>query len=184
MNDPILALAVRLDERLHETPVDPHRFSLALDALVEEIAEARSQPARLLAMLARATPLLRAGRRFDEARRTASAAIALAELLEDGNAVFTNQLELARVMQMEKQFGIATPLFDRLIAQARSAPAFAASLHEVLHHAGANLLDQRKLPEAARYFRESQALRRAAGLAHLLEESAEALRLTRAPQGT
>jgi tetratricopeptide (TPR) repeat protein len=130
-------------------------------------------------MLERATPLLRAGRRLDEARRTASAAIALAELLEDAHAVFISQLELARVMQVEKRFEIATPLFERLIAQARSAPAFAASLHEILHHAGTNLLDQGRRAEAARCFRESQSLRRAAGLDHLLEASAEALRLTR-----
>jgi hypothetical protein len=136
MSVPMDAFAVRLDERLHETPVDAAAFALALDALVEEIAQARSQPARLLAMLAKAAPLLRAGGRLEEARRTASAAIALAELLEDAGAVYVNQLELARVMQWERRFEIATPLYERLVSQARSAPAYAASLHDVLHHAG------------------------------------------------
>lgn len=171
-------LAWRLDARLREAPVDPAAFARAVDARVDEIATARSQPARLLAMLGEAAPLLRIAGRLEEARKTASAAIALGELLEDYRAVFAGQLALAQVMQWEGRFGISTPLFDQLISQARSAPLLSDLLHAVLFQAGANLLDQERYSEAARFFREAQALRRQNGLDHLLEMSAEAIRRT------
>src|SRR5258708_22453565 len=86
-HDPMTAelppLAWRLDARLREAPVDPTAFPRAVDARVDEIATARSQPARLLAMLVEAAPLLRVSGPLEEARKTASAAIALAELLQD-----------------------------------------------------------------------------------------------------
>lgn len=173
------ALAWRLDERLREAPVDADAFAQALDAKVDEISTARSQPARLLAMLSEATPLLRIASRLDEARKTASAAIALAELLEDPRAVFVNQHALAQVMQWQGHFEISTPLFDQLIAQARSIPLYAERLHDVLFDAGRNLFEQKRHAEAARFFRESQALRRRAGLESLLEVTAEAIRRTR-----
>jgi hypothetical protein len=173
------ALLWRLDERLREVPLDAAAFAKALDAKVDEIATARSQPARLLAMLTDAAPLLRIAGRLEDARKTASAAIALAELLEDPGAVFVNQHALAQVMQRERRFEISTPLFDQLIAQARSFPLYAGGLHDVLFDAGRNLFDQHRHLEAARFLRESQALRRAARLDHLLEMSAEALRRTR-----
>ena len=178
MSVAIAPLAWRLDARLRETPEDVQAFARAVDALVDEIANARSQPARLLEMLGSAAPLLRIAGRLEEARRTASAAIALAELLEDPRAVFANQLALARVMQWEGRFEISTPLFDQLISQARSNPAHAESLHAVLFDAGTNLFDQGRHAEAARFFREAQALRRKGGLEELLEMSAEAIRRT------
>lgn len=177
-NPQLLSLAWRLDERLRETPVDAAAFARAVDGLVDEIATARSQPARLLAMLSEAAPLLRIAGRIEEARKTASAAIALAELLEDARAVFANQVALAQVLQREGRFELSTPLFDRLIGQARSAPLFADSLHTALFHAGTNLFEQERYSEAARFFREAQALRRKAGLEDLLEVSAEAIRRT------
>lgn len=172
-------LAWRLDERLREVPLDVHAFAKAVDAMVDEIAAARSQPARLLAMLTEAAPLLRITGRLEEARKTASAAIALAELVEDPRAVLVNQQALAQSMQRERRFDISTPLFDQLISQARSIPLYADRLHAVLFDAGRNLFDQKRYPEAARFFRESQALRRGEGLEELLEASAEALRRTK-----
>jgi tetratricopeptide (TPR) repeat protein len=173
------ALAWRLDERLREAPVDAPAFAAAADAIVDEISTARSQPARLLAMLTEAAPLLRIAGRLEEARKTASAAIALAELVEDPRAVFVNQHALAQSLQRDGRFEISTPLFDQLISQARSIPLYADRLHAVLFDAGRNLFDQKRYSEAARSFRESQALRRGEGLEELLEISAEALRRTR-----
>ena len=178
MSVELTPLAWRLDAHLREAPVDPAAFARAVDARVDEIATARSQPARLLAMLSEAAPLLRIAGRLEEARKTASAAIALAELLEDARAVFVAQLALAQVMQWEGRFEISTLLFDRLIAQARSSPLFSDSLHAVLFHAGTNLFDQERHAEAARFFREAQALRRRDGQDELLEMSAEAIRRT------
>jgi len=174
------AFAWRLDESLREAPLDPAAFARALDAKVDEIATARSQPARLLAMLSAAAPLLRIGGRLDEARKTASAAIAIAELVEDARAVHVNHVALAQVMQWEGRFEISTPLFDQLIAQARSIPIYAEFLDGVLFDAGRNLFAQKRYAEAARYFRESQVLRRASGMEHLLELSAEAIRKAKA----
>jgi tetratricopeptide (TPR) repeat protein len=173
------ALAWRLDERLREVPIDAAAFAAAADAMVDEISTARSQPARLLAMLTEAAPLLRITGRLEEARKTASAAVALAELVEDPRAVFVNQHALAQSLQRDGRFEISTPLFDQLISQARSIPLYADRLHAVLFDAGRNLFDQKRYPEAARCFRESQALRRGEGLEDLLEISAEALRRTR-----
>src|SRR5260221_246151 len=81
------ALAWRLDENLREAPLDGGAFARAVDARVDAIPKARSQPARLLAMLSAAAPLLRISGRLDEARKTASAAIALAELAGRQNAM-------------------------------------------------------------------------------------------------
>ena len=173
------SLAWRLDARLREVPLDPATFGKAVDAMLDEIATARSQPARLLAMLSEAAPLLRIAGRLEEARKTASAAIALAELVEDPRAVFTNQLALAQVMQWEGRFEISTPLFDQLISQARSIPIYAEFLDGVLFDAGRNLYEQRRYGEAARFLREAQAMRRAAGMEALLEVTAEALRRTK-----
>ena len=172
------ALAWQLDARLRETPTDADSFARAVDARVDEISAARSQPARLLAMLSEAAPLLRIAGRLDEARKTASAAIALAELVEDPRAVFVNQVALAQVMQWQGNFDISTPLFDQLIAQARSIPIYAEFLEGVLFDAGRNLFEQARYAEAARFFRDAQGLRRASGMDHLLEMSAEALRRT------
>jgi tetratricopeptide (TPR) repeat protein len=172
-------LAWRLDERLREVPLDADAFARAVDAMVDEISTARSQPARLLAMLTEAAPLLRITGRLEEARKTASAAIALAELVEDPRAVLVNQQALAQSMQRDGRFEISTPLFDQLISQARSIPLYADRLHAVLFDAGRNLFDQKRYAEAARFFRESQALRRVEGLEALLEASAEALRRTK-----
>jgi len=172
-------LAWQLDASLREAPLDAAAFARAVDTKVDEISHARSQPARLLAMLTEAAPLLRIAGRLDEARKTASAAIALAELVEDPRAVHLNQRALAQVMQWEGRFEISTPLFDQLIAQARSIPIYAEFLDGVLFDAGRNLFDQKRHREAARYFRESQGLRRAQGMEHLLEMSAEAIRRAR-----
>jgi len=90
-------------------------------------------------------------------------------------------IALAQVMHREGRFELATPLFDQLTGQARSTPQLATFLHDVLFHAGQNFFDQSRTPEAARCFRESHALRREAGMDELLELSAEAVRVTRAP---
>jgi tetratricopeptide (TPR) repeat protein len=174
------ALAWRLDSRLREVPVDPAAFAAAVDARVDEITAARSQPARLLAMLAEAAPLLRIAGRLEEARRTASAAIALAELLEDPHTAYLGRIHLAQVMHWEKRYELSTPLFDQLVGEARCAPALADQLDTVLDAAGKNLLDQGHGAEAARCFRESLRLRRAKGDGELMEASAEALRVASA----
>ena len=171
--------AWRLGPGLREVPVDPATFNRALDRIVDGIGTARSQPAQLLALLAQAAPLLRIAGRLEEARKTAAAAIALAELGEDSGAVFTSQLALAQVMQREGRFEISTPLFDQLIVQARSAPALGHALHDVLFSAGSNLFDQQRYAEAAKCFRESQGLRRVNGREDMLEISAEAIRQTK-----
>jgi hypothetical protein len=175
-----MSRAWRLGPGLVEEPVEPRAFDRDVDALLEEITTARSQPAKLLAMLGEAAPLLRIAGRLEESRKTAAAAIAIAELVEDPVAIFRNQLALAQVMQREGRFQLSTPLFDQLIVQARSNAAFAPFLHDVLFAAGVNLFDQGRGAEAARCFRESQALRRAANMESLLEMSAEALRQTAA----
>ena len=173
-----MSRAWRLGPGLREEPVEPQAFGAEVDRLLDEITTARSQPARLLAMLSSVAPLLRIAGRLEDSRKTAAAAIALAELVEDANAAFANRIALAQVMQCEGRYDIATPLFDQLIAQARSSPELAGFLHDILFHAGVNLFNQHRPAEAARYFRESQALRRAANMEELLEHSAEALRLT------
>ena len=166
------------DERLREVPHDRDELEREVDRLVDEIATARSQPVQLLAMLQSATPLILMAGRIDEARRTASAAIAIAELLEDGHAVFVSQLQLAKVLRWQGRFDLATALFDRLIAQARSVAAFAPHLYQALFEAGANLFEQGRYLEAARFFREAQALRRFDGPTADMRAVAEALRLT------
>lgn len=171
-------LAWRLDESLREVPLDPAAFEREVDARVEAIATMKSQPARLLAMLIEAAPLLRIAGRLEESRKTASAAIAIAELVEDSEGAFAGQVALAQVLQRERQFELATPLYDRLVAQARSMPARGPRLHDVLFEAGRNLFDQGLRSQAARCFRESQALRRAGGHEDLLEACAEAIRRT------
>ncbi len=173
------ALAWRVDADLRERPVDAAAFGAALDRIVEDISAAKSQPARLLAMLGDATPLLRIAGRLEEARRTASAAIALAELLEDARAGYVNRIRLAQVMQSERRFELSNPLFDQLIAQARAAPELSDLIDTVLHHAGRNLFDQARYAEAARCFRESLRLRRRNGAGDGVESSAQALRITR-----
>jgi tetratricopeptide (TPR) repeat protein len=175
-------LAWRFDEALREVPADAQAFARAVDRRVDEIAAARSQPARLLAMLGEATPLLRIAGRLDEARRTASAAIALAELLEDSRAAFVNRLRLAAVMQWEGRFELSNPLFDQLIAQVHGTPGLADLADDVLQQAGKNLLQQGHYSEAARCFRDALKLRRVKGDDALMEASAEALRLTQAAE--
>ena len=181
MNAALSPLAWRFDEALREVPLDPAAFALEVDARVDAIATMNSQPARLLAMLIEAAPLLRIAGRLEESRRTASAAIAIAELVGDDEGAFAGHLALAQVLQREGQFALATPLYDRLVAQARSMPARAGRLHDVLFEAGRNLFDQGRRAQAAKWFRESQALRRAAGRDDLLEHSAEAIRRASEP---
>ena len=172
--------AWRLDSRLREEPVEREAFEAEVERLLAGLTTSRSQPARLLAALIEAAPLLRIAGRLEEARKTAAAAIALAELVEDPISTFRGRIALAQVMQREGRFELATPLFDQLIVQARSSPQLNAFLHDVLFHAGQNLFDQGRMAQAARCFRESQSLRREAGREDLLEMCAEAVRLTRA----
>lgn len=174
------ALAWRFDADLREAPLDPAAFAAAVDALVDGIAAEQSQPARLLAKLGEAAPLLRIAGRLEEARRTASAAVALAELLGEKRAAYVNRVRLAHVMQWERRFELSTPLFDQLVAEARATPALADLLDTALQHAGKNLFDQARYAEAARCFREALRLRRARSVAELTESSAEALRVARA----
>ena len=171
-----MSTAWRLGPGLVEEPIDAAAFAAEVDRLLDEVTTARSQPARLLAMLTAVTPLLRIAGRLDESRKTAAAAIALAELVEDSTAAFTNRIALAQVMHREGRYEIATPLFDQLIAQAKSSPGLSDFLHDILFHAGVNLFSQGRYAEAARSLRESQALRRAESRDDLLELSAEALR--------
>ncbi len=175
-----MSRAWKLGAGLREEPVDPQAFGAEVDRLLDRITTARSQPAKLLAMLAEAAPLLRIAGRLEESRKTAAAAIALAELVEDSTAAFANRIALAQAMHREGHYEIATLLFDQLIAQSRSSPGLAAFLHDILFHAGVNLFDQHRHAEAARYLRESQSIRRAANMEELLEMSAEALRQTAA----
>ena len=176
---PRAGLALRIDERLREVPVDPHAFGKAADERVAQIEAARGQPARLLRLLEEAAPLLRIAGRAEDARKTAAAAIALAQLLEKPISVFVNQLALARALQWEGRYEISTPLFDQLVVQARSTAEFSDRLHDVLHFAGTNLYEQGRCPEAARAFREALKLRRALGDEPLMEATADALRITK-----
>jgi tetratricopeptide (TPR) repeat protein len=82
-------------------------------------------------------------------------------------------------MQRQGRFTLSTPLFDKLVAQARSMRDFSDLLDNALHHAGLNLFDQGRLDEAARCFREALALRQDKGHAALAEASAAALRAAR-----
>ena len=166
-----------LDSRLREVSADPAELERKVERLIVDIAAARSQPAQLLGMLLSAAPLFLMAARIDEARRTVSAAIAIAELLEDSHAVFVGQLQLAKVLRWEGRFELATPLFDRLIAQARSMGEFGRHLDKALFEAGANLFEQGRHLEAARFFRESQSLRRQHGSAAELGTVAQALRI-------
>jgi hypothetical protein len=127
-------------------------------------------------MLLEATPLLRIAGRVDEARKTASAAIALAELVEDPAAEFAGQLSLAQLMRQDRRYEISTPLFEQLVARARAMQVHSGWLHEVLFEAGRNLYQQELFAQAARFFREAQALRRSLGREDLYEISADALR--------
>jgi tetratricopeptide (TPR) repeat protein len=176
MADPF---AWRLDERLREVPLDPMAFAAAADRLADAIRASHSQPRELLARLGEATPILRVSGRLDEAQRAASAAVALADLLGDPRAAYENQLRLAHVMQWQGRFTLSTSLFDKLVAQARSMRDFSDLLDDALHHAGLNLVDQGRLDEAARCFREALALRQQNGDAALAEASAIALRVAR-----
>jgi hypothetical protein len=171
-----MSRAWRLGPGLVEEPLEPESFRAEVDRLVDEMTTARSQPAKLLAMLTTAAPLLRIAGRLEDSRKTAAAAIALAELIEDPGAAFANRIALAQVMQREGRYDIATLLFDQLVAQAQSSPGLAHFLHDIHFHAGVNLFSQDRHAEAARAFRQSQALRREAGMDDLLELSAEALR--------
>jgi hypothetical protein len=81
-------------------------------------------------------------------------------------------------MQREERYELSTLLFDQLILEARSSSALEPLLHDVLFSAGVNFFGQKRMQEAARCFRESQSLRRAANRDDLLEMSAEALRQT------
>jgi tetratricopeptide (TPR) repeat protein len=177
---PGAALVWRIDERLREVPEDPLAFEAAADEWVAAIEAARSQPARLLRLLEEAAPHFRIAGRSEEARKTASAAVALAQLLEQPRAVFVNQLALARALQWEARYDLSTPLFDQLLTQARTSGELADRLHEVLHFAGTNLFEQQRHAEAARCFREALILRRALGKEALMEATADALRLTAA----
>jgi tetratricopeptide (TPR) repeat protein len=172
-------LGWRLDERLREVPLDPRAFDKAADERVTQIEAARGQPARLLRLLEEAAPVFRIAGRGDDARKTAAAAIALAQLLEKPLAVFANQLALARALQWEGRHEISTPLFDQLVVQARSDADLADRLHDVLYFAGTDLFEQARYPEAARLFREALKLRRALGDEPLMEAAAEALRITK-----
>lgn len=173
------ALGWRVDERLREVPIDPRAYENAADERVAAIEAARSHPARLLQLLEEAAPVFRIAGRAEDARKTAAAAIALAQLLEKPHAIFANQLALARALQWEARYEISTPLFDQLVAQARSSEEFAGRLHDVLHFAGTNLFEQARYPEAARLFREALKLRRELGEAALMEATADALRRTK-----
>ena len=172
------ALACRIDDRLREVPLDPLAYAAAADEWVAAIEAARSQPAQLLRLLEDAAPHFRIAGRGEDARRTAAAAVALAEILERPRAIFVNQLALARALQWEGRYDLATPLFDRLEAQARSSGEVRDRLHDVLHCAGTNLYEQQHYAEAARCFREALRLRRALGDEALMEATAEALRRT------
>ena len=169
------ALTWRTDERLREVPVDREAYEKAADERVAQIEAARGEPARLLRLLEEAAPIFRIAGRGDDARKTAAAAIALAELLEKPRSVFASQLALARALQWEERYDLATPLFEQLIVQARSAAQFTDRLHEVLHCAGTNLYEQRRFAESARLFREALKMRRALGEEALLESTADAL---------
>ena len=168
-------LACRLDDALREAPLDAAAFAREADRLADAIGSARSQPRELLDRLGEATPVLRIAGRLDEARRAASAAVALADLLEDPRAAFENQVRLAHVMQWEKRFDLATAWFDRLEAQARSMALFRDLLPAVLEHAGRNLFDQGRHAQAAQRFREALALRQAAGDPDAAEIAARSL---------
>jgi tetratricopeptide (TPR) repeat protein len=176
---PNAGLAWRIDGRLREVPVDAHAFDTAADERVAQIEGARGEPARLLRLLEEAAPLFRIAGRDEDARKTAAAAIALAQLLEKPLSVFVNQLALARALQWERRYEISTPLFDQLVVQARSTEELSDRLHDVLHFAGTNLYEQRRYSEAARLFREALKLRRALGEEALMEATADALRLTK-----
>lgn len=169
------ALAWRLDGRLREIPVDPVAFAAEAERLTDAIRAMHSQPRELLAALGEAAPVLRIAGRLEEAQRAASAAVALADLLGDRRAAFENQLRLAHAMQWQGQFALSTPLFDLLVAQARSMGEFRDLLDTALHHAGLDLFDQGRLAEAAHCFREALALREARGEAGLAQTSADAL---------
>ena len=175
-----MSAAWRLDGRLREAPVEPQAFGAEVERLLDELTTARSQPAKLLAALLEAAPLLRIAGRLEESRKTAAAAIALAELVEDPIATFRARTALAQVIQREGRFELSTPLFDQLVVQARSSIQLNPFLHDVLFHAGQNLFDQGRMAEAARCFRESHALRLESGRDDLLEMCAQAVRLTRA----
>jgi hypothetical protein len=174
-------LACRLDDRLREAPVDARAFAAEIERLTDAVEKARSQPRELLGRLGEAVPALRIAGRLDEAQRAASAAVALAGLLEEPRAAYENQLALATVLHWQGQFALSTPLFDLLVTEARSVAEFGDLLGEALHRAGLNLLDEGKPGQAAHCLREALALRSHQGDAAALD--ATTLALARATRG-
>lgn len=168
-------LAWRLDERAREVALDPAAFEAGAERLTDAIRASRSQPRELLQRLGEASAVLRIAGRLEEAQNAASAAVALADLLGDARAAFENQLHLARVMHWQGRFALSTPLFDLLVAQARSMAQFGDLLDAALHHAGLNLLDEGKAEQAAHHLREALAIRARSGDAALVEATTRAL---------
>lgn len=168
-------LAFRFDERLREVPQDPGAFAAEVDRLAAKVRALQSDPAGQLAALGRAGPALRIVGRLDEARLAASAAVALAERLGDARAAFVNRIRLANVMQWQGRHDLATPLFERLVAQARAEDGLADLLDFALQHAGKDHFDQRCFAQAGRCFREALEIRQRKGDAALVESSAFAL---------
>ena len=168
-------LAFVFDERLREVPRDAKAFAAEVDRLVDEVPSLRSQPAGQLAALGRLAPALRIAGRLEEARLAASAAVTLADLLGDTRAAWLNQLRLAHVMQWQGRHDLATPFFERLVAQARAVGELSDLLDFALQHAGKDLFDQRYFAQAERCFREALEIRQRKGDASLIESSAFAL---------
>jgi hypothetical protein len=172
MADP---LACRMDDCLREVPADPAAFAAAVERLTDAVERARSQPRDLLARLGEAAPALRIAGRLDEARHAASAAVALAGLLEDPRAAYENQLRLAAVLHWQGQYALSTPLFDLLVSQARAVAGLGDLLDEALHRAALNLLDEGRPGQAAHFLREALALREAKGDAAPIKATRRAL---------
>lgn len=168
-------LAFRFDERLREVPLDPEAFAAEVDRLAGEVAALHANPAGRLAALGRLAPALRIAGRLDEAHLAATAAVELAERLGEARAAFVNRLRLAHVLQWQGRHDLATPLFERLVVQARAGDELAGLLDVALQHAGKDLYDQRRFAQAERCFREALEIRRRKGDAALVDSSAQAL---------
>ncbi|GAB4189021.1 MAG: hypothetical protein Fur006_29980 [Coleofasciculaceae cyanobacterium] len=170
-------VSFHFDEQLREIPNAPDEMQRAVDFLLAQVNEAKTNLHQQVYFYGLIGVYARILGDFPLAHTALTTAIALSEELEDELLKAVNQLRLAHLYQWQQQYTLSDRLFRELLVRCVSNPNLEPYLDFVFQHAGKSKFDQGRYATAQKYFQRALAIRLSKGDSSLIESTQFALKI-------
>ncbi|HEY0071938.1 MAG TPA: tetratricopeptide repeat protein [Chloroflexia bacterium] len=165
------------NSQLREVPDDPLAMRAACAVLASVLRSEDLPSADELQILGRIGPLYRILGELDLAESYLRQAVELAAATGNRQALLSNRLRLAQMLQWRGRIAEADSMFLNCLAECEIEPEVAPYLATACHGYGKSLFEQGRYEEAAAQFRRALDLGGAVGDSEVVEASELALRV-------